>query len=309
MSIPPLPSGLLQLLWFVRIVEAGSFAEAARRAGTTTSSMSKAVSRFEKAHGVRLLHRTTHSLSLTDEGDRLLVEGRRLISELAQAENLLADLGNGGASGRVRIAAPAAFARRCIMPELPVFLRTHQGIQIELQFGDDIADLAARGIDIAIRAGELGGWPGYVSRELYRFPWIACASPDYLQRHGIPDTPSALSSHALIGFRNKATGQIDNWHFTSPATGDDVRHIPRAEHVFDDGEMVWEMVRAGFGICWAPSWLGLDDLRSGRVVEILKEWRTDASTLSAVRLQRRLTPRRTQIVMDFIAALPSSWQV
>lgn len=309
MSTPILPPGLIQLLWFVRIVEAGSFAEAARRAGVTTSAMSKAVSRFEQTHGVRLLHRTTHSISLTDEGDRLLSEGRSLLNEIERTENLLANLGSGDAAGRVRISAPSAFARTCLMPELPAFMRQHPNIHLEIQFGDEIVDLAARGIDIALRTGKLGGWPGYVSRELFRFPWMACAAPEYLEAHGTPATPAGLADHALIGFRNQGSGQIDNWRFKSPVDGQALRYVPRATHVFDDGGSAWAVARAGVGIAWAPAWLGLDDLRAGRVVEILKDWRTPDAPLYTVRLQRRLTPRRTQTVMDFIASLASAWRI
>src|ERR1700733_3998638 len=125
MSTPPLSPSLLQLLWFVRIVEAGSFAEAARRAGATASAVSKAISRFEQTHGVRLLHRTTHAIALTEEGDRLLGKGRALLESLERIEVSLGELATPSAAGRVRITAPTSFARACIMPELPHFLRAH----------------------------------------------------------------------------------------------------------------------------------------------------------------------------------------
>lgn len=309
MSTPSLSPGLLQLLWFVRIVEAGSFAEAARRAGVTTSAMSKALARFEQKHGVRLLHRTTHALSLTDEGDRLLSQGRHLLDSLAQIETSLAELGTQSAVGRVRVTAPTAFARTCIMPELPVFLHAHPEINIEIQLGDEMADLATRGIDLAIRSGSLVGLPGHISRKLYSFPWVACATPEYLQRHGVPETPADLAGHTQIGFRNKGTGQIDNWRFVSPIDGKTIRYVPRSKHVFDDAETAWSIIRAGFGIGWAPAWLGLDDLRRGHVVEVLKDWRIAEEPLSAVRLEKRHTPARTQIVMDFLATLPSTWKI
>jgi DNA-binding transcriptional LysR family regulator len=309
MSTPPLSPSLLQLLWFVRIVEAGSFVEAARRAGATTSAMSKAVTRFEQKHGVRLLHRSTHSLSPTDEGDRLFSQGRYLLDSLEQVETSLAELGSQGAAGRVRITAPTAFARSCIMPELPTFLRAHPEINIEIQLGDEMADLATRGIDLAVRSGNLDGLPGHVSRKLYTFPWIACATPEYLKLHGAPETPADLTGHEQIGFRNKETGQIDNWRFMSPVDGKAVRYAPRSKYVFDDGAAAWSIVRAGFGIGWAPAWLGVDDLRNGNVVEVLRDWRIAEAPLSAVRLERRLIPARTQAVLDFLASLPSAWQI
>ncbi|WP_370656181.1 LysR family transcriptional regulator [Paracoccus wurundjeri] len=309
MSTPPLSPSLQQLLWFVRIVEAGSFSEAARRAGTSTSAMSKAVSRFEQTHGIRLLHRTTHSFSLTDEGDRLFGRGRCLLDELESVEATLTELGSRSATGRVRLSAPSAFVRSVIMPELPQFLNNHPDIDIEIQSGDEIVDLAARSIDIAVRTGNLDGLPGHVFRQMYTFPWIVCATPDYLRRYGVPDKPGDLVAHRQVGFRNKSTGQIDSWRFNSPMDGTAIRHSPRPKFVFDDGAAAWSMVRAGLGIGWVPSWLGLDDLRSGDVVEVLTEWRSAEAPLFAVRLDRRLTPVRTQIVMDFLGSLSSTWQV
>lgn len=309
MSMPPLPQGLVQLLWFVRVIDAGSFAEAARRAGITTSALSKAVSRFEKSYGVRLLHRSTHYISLTDEGDRLLSEGRSLLERLEETDSLLKDLSSSNAAGRIRLTAPVAFGRACLLPALPRFLSLHPEIQLEIQFGDDIADLAARGVDLAIRFGRPSSWPGLVAKEIHKFSWVICASPDYLKRKGIPNNLEDLASHHLIGFRNKATGQVDNWNLQSPEDAKSIRFIPRATHILDDAESVWMMIRSGTGIGWAPEWLASTELREGRVIEIMKEWRAAPSSIYAVRLQRRHTPKRTQTIASYIASLSKDWRL
>ncbi len=150
MSTTALPPDLSRLLAFVRVVEAGSFAEAARRAGTTTSAMSKAVARFEQSRGMRLLHRSTHSLALTEEGDRLMTAGRALAESLARVQSALGEVAPDG-GGRVRMTAPASFARACILPRLPAFLRERPEIEIEVKFRNEICDLAAEGVDAAIR--------------------------------------------------------------------------------------------------------------------------------------------------------------
>ncbi|RZI38007.1 LysR family transcriptional regulator, partial [Herbaspirillum sp. HC18] len=131
-----------------RVVEAGSFAEAARRAGMTTSAMSKAVARLEQAHGLRLLHRSTHSLALTAEGDRLMAAGRALVESLARVQSALGEVARED-GGRVRVTAPASFARACILPRLPAFLRERPEIEIEVKFRNEILDLAAEGVDVA----------------------------------------------------------------------------------------------------------------------------------------------------------------
>jgi DNA-binding transcriptional LysR family regulator len=305
--MPPLPSSIAQLLWFVRIVEAGSFSEAARRSNTSTSAMSKAVSRLEQAHGVRLLNRTTHSLSLTPEGDRLLAVGRKLLDDLEDAEGAFADIGHQGSVGRVRISAPRAFAMRLILPRLPDFLRANPGIAIELEFIDDFLNMGVRGIDLAVGSGDIAGLPGHFARRLCTFPWVACASPDYFRAHGMPGTPAELRDHALVGFRNPVTGQYDSWRFRDPAGGKAVLHRPRPRHGFDDPEAAWEMIRGGFGIGYGPAWMGLGDWARGSVVETLRAWRSEEAPLHAVRLDRRLTPKRVHVVQEFIVELTRAW--
>ena len=301
--MPPLPSSLVQLLWYVRIVEAGSFSEAARRSNNSTSAMSKAVSRLERSHGVRLLNRTTHSLSTTPEGDRLLAVGRKLLTDLEDAEEAFTDIGHQGSAGRVRISSPPSFAKRCILPRLPEFLRNNPTIAVEVEFSNDFLNMAVRGIDLAIGSGSVAGLPGHFVRQLCTFPWIACATPEYLASAGNPRTPADLSNHALVGFRNRVSGQLDSWHFRDPSTGATVRHQPHARHIFDDPEAAWDMICAGLGVGYAPAWVGIDEWKRGTVVETLRDWRSDEVPLYAVRLDKRLTPARVHIVQEFIVEL------
>ncbi len=308
----PLSTRLDDLLRFAGIVEAGTFAEAARRAGTTTSAISKSVSRIEQAHGVRLLHRTTHSLSLTDEGEQILNEVQDLLRQIERLEGSLTDIGTQGVSGRIRISAPSAFARNCLVPLLPQLLDQHPDLAVELSLRDGFADLGADGVDIAIRSGPLRGLPGLLVRRLGTFPWILCASPAYLRRRGIPMTPAELPDHEQIAFRNPATGRIVPWQFRG--SGQDKgarvqRFTPRARLVFDDGDAGWTMVRAGIGISWAPIWLGLDDIRSGAVVEIMPHMRVEETKLSAVRLSQHPVLPRTKAVLDFLSRASPFWGV
>jgi DNA-binding transcriptional LysR family regulator len=301
MATPSSLPGLQNLLTFVRVVEAGSFAEAARRMGTTTSAMSKAIARFEHSHGVRLLHRTTHSLSLTDEGERLLEAARHLLREAERLEASLGDNVARGARGRVRISAPDSFAGACVVPFLPQLRARFPDVDIDLRFEDALVDLGAEGIDIALRMSSIDGQPGVVAKQLMTYPFVLCAASDYLARRGTPLTPEDLGAHDHVSFRHRGTGQIWTWQFCDPANPEAIaRHVPSARMVVDDGTTVWRLMREGLGIAWAPAWLGIDDLRSGRVVEVLKPWRRPEFPLSAVRLDRRHTPERTRVILDFL---------
>ncbi|MDQ8731328.1 LysR substrate-binding domain-containing protein [Bradyrhizobium daqingense] len=306
MSTTTFPPDLSRLLAFVRVVEAGSFAEAARRAGTTTSAMSKAVARFEKAHGLRLLHRSTHSLALTEEGDRLMTAGRALVESLARVQSALGDVARDD-GGRVRVTAPASFARACILPRLPAFLRERPEIEIEVKFRNEILDLAAEGVDIAIRSGPLDRAPGHQARRLCTFSWIACASPVYLKARGVPVTPYELAAHDHVGFRNPATGQILTWRFADPRGKGPIRVTPKPKHICDDAHATLDLITSGFGIGWGPAWLVTEDLRAGRLVEVLESWRVPGEPLWMVRTSGRRPPLRTQRVMSFLNTLPAAF--
>lgn len=309
MSTPALPPDLSRLLAFVRVVEAGSFAEAARRVGATTSAMSKSIARFERAHGVRLLHRTTHSIALTDEGDRLLETAKTLIENLDRVEASLAEIATGSVGGRVRITAPASFARACIMPRLPAFLRENPGIGIEIKFRNEILDLAAEGVDLAIRSGPLDRVPGHQAKRLFTFPWIACASPAYLARRGAPASLDELAAHDHVGFRNPATGQVLSWRFANPRGKSLARFTPKPTHVFDDAHAALDLVREGFGVSWGPAWIIADDLRSGRLVEAMRDWRIPEEPLWLVRTSSQQAPKRTLRTMEFLDSLASTWRL
>lgn len=297
---------------FVRVVEAGSFAEAGRRLAMTTSGVSKAISRLEAEHDVRLLHRSTHALSLTDEGEQVLDDARDVLRGWERLGLAFSQAADGGRAGRVRISAPPGFTRACLVPVLPRLLNSHPEIRVEIQASYNLADLADAGLDLALRTGSLAGLPGHVSQPLFSSPWCAYAAPDYLARRGTPSCPDELAGHDLIGFRNSGTGRVGAWRFQSPAVageGGAVRHEARASIVFDDGSAAYDMACNGYGIVWAPEWLALSDLRSGRVVEVLKTWRSSEMLMSIVRRERQLTPQRIRVVIDFLREAARLWQV
>lgn len=305
MATPLSLQSLLNILHLVRVMDAGSFSEAARRSGTTTSALSKAVTRLEHAHGVKLMHRTTHAISLTPDGERVIEGARHLLREAEQLQGLL-DRTGGNATGRVRLSAPGPLIRACLSPQLPALLRAHPGIELDLKVDDAQLDLAAEGVDIAIRIGTSDGQPGLVTRKLMSFPWILCATPRYLEAVGDLSAPADLARHHQIGFRDAGSGQLMTWQFADPGGGV-VRHVPRNRLVVEDMTTIWAMVVSGLGTAWLPAWCGLDDLKEGRVVELLREWRLPETVVHAAMLDRRLLPQRTRGVLDSLADAAVAW--
>lgn len=305
-------ASLLPLTCFVRVVEAGSFAEAGRRLGMTTSGVSRAISRFEAEHGVRLLHRSTHAVSLTYEGERLFDEAREMLYGAERFGRSLAEAADGGRRGRVRIGAPAGFVRARLLPILPSLLDTHPKIQVEVRSTYALNDLAAEGVDIALRTGALVGLPGHIARPLISSPWCLYGAPAYLSRRGTPALPRDLDGHDLIGFRNAGEGRMGAWHFQDSSLESAkgiIRYEADARVVFDDGASAYELARGGHGLVWAPEWLALDDLHSGRVVEVLREWRSREMRLSLVRGEQRLAPERTRVVANVLFEAAKLWRM
>lgn len=312
MSTPPLTVSLLQLMCFVRVAEAGSFAEAGRRLGMTTSGVSKAISRLETHHRVRLLHRSTHSLSLTEEGEQVLREARDLLSGSERLASILSQAADQGRAGRVRISAPPGFVRACLVPVLPRLLEAHPEIQVEVLASYDVIDFADNGVDLALRTGTGDGFPGHISQALFASPWCAYATAGYLARRGTPSTPNDLARHDLIGFRNSGDGRVGAWQFQNPGVEGDrgmVRFEAAARITFDDGGAAYAMASEGHGVVWAPEWLAINDLRSGRMIEVLASWRSSEMLLSIARPVHRLMPERVRAVINFLRDAANLWQL
>ena len=307
-STPPIAS-LPELTCFVSVADSGSFAEAGRRLGMTTSGVSKAIGRLEANHRVRLFNRSTHSLSLTEEGEQLLQHCRDLLQSHDRIGAMLSRVADGGAVGRVRIGAPPGLARKWLLPVLGRLVEQHPEIEIDVRCAYALVDLADEGIDLALRTGASHGLPGLFSQRLLTSGWRVYASPDYLARHGEPLSPNDLSRYRLLGFG--AGGRARAWRFRSPAKegwGDHFTIDVKTRIVFDDGCAAYEMAVAGHGLVWAPEWLAREDVEAERIAEVLADWRSEEEIVSVVRRERRLTPRRVSVVLTFLKQAADRWQ-
>jgi DNA-binding transcriptional LysR family regulator len=301
MALTELDISLPQLRCFVAVVDGGSLAEAGRQLGMSTASVSKAIARLEQTSGVKLLHRSTHALSLTQDGEQLVdlardvVRAAGIFSRSARAKT------QESAAGGLRVTAPVAFMRDVLTPLFAEFSLANPSIRLDLRASNELVDLAKDGVDLAIRSGSLVRVPGHLQTAWFKFPWVVCASPEYLKGRERPEQPSDLAAHKLIGFRNQRTGQVRPWWFRRPDNAGDVIQVaPDATSIFDDGASAWKAVLHGAGILSAPLWLAADDLRAGRAVELLRDWRDADVTMNFLRRDRRLTPERVDAVITFL---------
>lgn len=293
-----------QLRCFIAVVSAGSVAEAARRLGMSPASVSKAISRFEDAAGVKLLHRSTHAMSLTEAGERLLGPAREVLRAAQSLEDAAASAADERDGGGVRITGAVGLVRHVLVPLMGEFVGLYPDIRVDIRATNEIVDLAENGIDLALRSGSLDSVPGHLHKTWFRSPWVICAAPSYLQRRSRPGGLLDLGDHDLIGFRNRRTGRVEPWPHRTPNGEAGGRYEPRPRLAFDDGDAVWDAMLAGAGIACAPLYIAASELRSGRAVELLAEWRDVDVGVAMVRRDRHLTPSRVTKLIEFLTIHP-----
>ena len=267
---------------FVRIVELGTLSAAARERNVPVSQVTRTLARLEAQVGVRLLHRSTHGLSLTDEGDTFLAHARRLV---ATDELLRSDLSGkrAGPSGWVRVSVSSVVAQTVIAPSLPTLFDRHPQLHVDIAADDRLVDMARDGIDIAIRTGEAVG-ETLVARRIGTLQRRLYAAPAYVARHGLPGDAGALAAHRLIG--NSARPSLNDWRL---ADGDAVRAVSVRGHVrADTTAVVLALVQSGVGIGRIVTIAAEPLVAAGLLVPVLPGLSADPPVpVHAVMLQER----------------------
>ncbi|MCS3807449.1 LysR family transcriptional regulator [Xanthomonas sp. 4461] len=281
---------------FLRVLDLGSITAAAHTLDLSVAVASQRLKRLERDLGVRLLHRTTRRLHPTPEGQQLAARGRVLVDDLeALADDLRESAHDVG--GTLRVTLSASFGRQYISPLLPAFQARHPRLRISAHLSDDLVDLVQQGFDLAIRIGALDD-SGLVARRIADNRRTLAASPAYLQRHGIPRTPADLMQHPGVLLMGR-DGRQDLWTLQTPEGGQvRVRMQSRFESNF--GELVRDAVLAGQGIAMHSYWHIADDLRAGRLVEVMTDYPPPTSQISAVMPARQLQPPRVRAFVDFL---------
>lgn len=271
---------------FMRVASLGTLSAAARERDVPVSQISRAIDRLEAVCGVALLRRSTHGLSLTDEGDSFLAQARRLLD--IQAE-LQADLTGrlGAPGGWVRVSASAVLAQSLVAPSLPALLDAHPALRIDLQADDRLVDMVRDGIDIAIRTGEPQG-DHLVARPIGSLRRGLYASPAYLQRHGTPASVDALARHRLV--TSSASPVLNDWIWQDGQGEKPRERVWTAAGAVraDSSAAVLALVQAGAGISRLTDLAAAPLLRRGELVPVLPDvFRSAPIPVHAVMVRER----------------------
>lgn len=277
---------------FVRVVENGSFSGAAKQLNVGQPAVSKTIAQLEDRLQVRLLLRSTHGLTPTEAGQRFYERARRAIEEANEAE-LEARGAGAGLSGRLRVSAATTFARLHIVPHLPAFLKANPDLEIDVILDDRVIDLVAEGVDMALRMGELPD-SAAVARKLASSQRSVIATPAYLERCGIPQSPAELGSHQALIYSQASSG----WTFKRGSAETSVSVHGRVRVSAAEG--LRAAVLAHMGLTIASDWMFSPELESGAVRRVLEAWALPTIDLWAVFPTGRLASAKARAFAAFV---------
>lgn len=280
---------------FEAVVRTGSLSAAARALDLTPSALSRLITRIERRLGVRLLVRTTRSLTLTAEGEAYHRAARRILADLAEAEGSIADLA--APQGRLRVSAALAHGRRSIVPLIGGFVERFPGILVDLNLSDAVVDILAGHADVAIRFGPLGDSP-LTARRLGTTGRTIIASPAYLARWGVPAEPEDLLRHNCLNFNFRRAEP--GWPFRRD--GHDFALNVTGSVEANNGETLVQLVHQGLGIARVGHFHVADDIASGQLVALLEAFNPgDAEEINAVFVGGAHVPARVREFVTYLA--------
>jgi DNA-binding transcriptional LysR family regulator len=278
---------------FIRVTETGSFSAVARETHASQSAVTRQVAQLEQHFDVRLFHRTTRRLSLTDDGQALVTHARHLLENVDEMETVLGRQ-SGTPRGLVRLGTSVA-GGLFLSTRLPALLARHPGLSVELVMRDQGTDMIEERLDLAFRSGEIAD-ASLVARRIGFLGRAVVAAPIYLERHGAPATPEDLAEHVCL--IHDATAEPEIWRFTGPEGPQSVQ--VSGAFIANDSEAVRRAARAGHGIALLPEIQLIDDLRAGRLFRLLEDYPSQRSPVHIVYPSRRNLAPRTRVVMDFL---------
>lgn len=271
---------------FVKSVEQGSISLAANELNLSPQLAGKQLRMLEASLGVKLLNRTTRRQSLTDSGRVFYERAKNILEELAEAETLVAQT-RSTPRGRLRISAPITFGSHALAPELPEYAKDHPEVTVDLNLTNRTVDLVEEGFDVAFRTGDLAD-SALQSRRLRPLRLVLCAAPAYLKTAGTPSTPEELRHHECLLFSH--TSMRKEWLFHGPQGTTTI--AIKGRFSTDSGEALRAAAVAGMGLILQPEELVREDIKAGRLLPLLSDFRSPDRQLHLLYPpDRQMTPR------------------
>jgi DNA-binding transcriptional LysR family regulator len=285
---------------FVQVAELQSFSAAGRKLRLSPSAVSKLVTRLEERLATRLLVRTTRALQLTPEGEIYLERSRRILSDIEETERAVAAGGAAVPRGRLRVSTSVAFGVRYIVPLVPDFLNLYPEVDLDLALNDGIIDIVGERADIAIRSGALRD-SSLKARKLLESRRIIVASPDYLKREGIPETPDDLERHNCLTFSFRAAAA--GWPFRDPQSSDRFVRPIFGNFETNNGPTARTLCLAGLGLARVGQFHVQPDIDAGTLLPVLEAYNPeDIELIHAVYPGHEHLAARIRAFIDFLVS-------
>ncbi|PHI28515.1 LysR family transcriptional regulator [Budvicia aquatica] len=282
---------------FVRVVETGSFSETAKEIGTTPSAVSRKISRLEKALSARLLHRTTRKLRLSESGEAMFNHCQNMVTAAKSAMSI-SDLHKDEPEGIIRVSVPKAVGRFVLHPHMAEFLARYPKIDLQVVLEDKYVDLIEDRVDLVIRITDRPS-PGLMGKELMKIDHIICASPQYLQKHGMPTHPRDLANHSCIYLGE--TPADTRWKFKrgTESVQVDIHGRYAANHTVVRLDAALNHI----GIASLPYFTARTALQQGKCIQVLPEWDFISSYYGSAWLlysPTRYLPLKLKVFIDYL---------
>lgn len=287
---------LTEIAVFVQVVKSGSFTDAAEHLGMSKSGVSKFVTRLEEHLGARLLNRTTRRLSLTEAGEVFFERSRRGLEEIDDASTEVSRLQN-APRGTLKINAPMSFGILHVAPALAAFQAKYPDLTVDMSLDDRKIDLVEGGYDLALRISNMAD-SSLVARRLAPCRHVICAAPSYLAAHSAPTNPAELRDHHIVGYKYQAS--MNEWEFQRPS-GEQLSVPVSSCTQINNSLAVREALLSGIGIARTPTFIVGEDIRQGRLVPLLTNYRLPEVALYLVYAHRQNLSPKVRAFVDFMA--------
>jgi DNA-binding transcriptional LysR family regulator len=286
------PDRLHLMTVFTAVVDASGFAGAARKLGISPPAVTRAVAELEKQLGVRLLTRTTRAVRVTEAGSRYVEDCRRILADLAAADESVSGL-HGAPRGHLLLTAPVLFGAKHVMPIVTEYLNRYPDVSASCRFVDRVVNLMDEGVDIAVRIGELPDSSMKAVR-VGKVRRVVCASPGYLEAHGVPQMPGDLTAHSIVAA--SGVSPTPDWRFVDKGTPLVVKVRARLSTTSNDSAIAAAI--AGFGLTRLLSYQIAEPLREGRLKVVLSEFEAAPMPVHLVHHEGRYTSQKARAFID-----------